>query len=95
LSWLAVTFLGARQLGKKKVEAWARPLFEAYAAGAWYLYWTDDTLFWVAKPIVHRDPAPGTRRLHHATGPALESDVENLYFWHGVLVPAFVIVRPD
>ena len=25
----------------------------------------------------------------------LESDVENLYFWHGVLVPAFVVVRPD
>lgn len=33
--------------------------------------------------------------MHHATHAALESDVENLYFWHGVLVPAFVVVRPD
>jgi hypothetical protein len=31
----------------------------------------------------------------HDTGAALESDVVNLYFWHGVMVPAFVIRRPD
>ena len=33
--------------------------------------------------------------MHNDKYAALESDVENLYFWHGVLVPAFVIVRPD
>jgi hypothetical protein len=31
----------------------------------------------------------------HDTGAALESDVVNLYFWHGVMVPALVIRRPD
>jgi hypothetical protein len=33
--------------------------------------------------------------LHNETGPALKSDIENLYFWHGVLVPAFVVMRPS
>jgi hypothetical protein len=44
---------------------------------------------------VHVEQVNGLRRLHSEHGPAVESDVENLYFWHGVLVPAFVIVRPD
>ena len=26
---------------------------------------------------------------------AIESDLENLYFWHGVFVPAFVVVKPE
>lgn len=59
------------------------------------LYWTDNTLYWVAKPTIHRDPQPGTRRLHNEHFAAVECDVENLYFWHGVMVPAFVVVRPD
>jgi hypothetical protein len=58
----------------------------------WFLFWTDDTLYWVAKPIIHKEEP---RRLHNATGPAVESDVENLYFWHGVMVPAFVVTRPE
>ena len=74
---------------------WARPLLDAFRAGCWYLYWTDETLYWVAKPTLHKDPTPNTRRLHRADGPALESDGENVYFWHGVLVPAFVILRPE
>ena len=95
LSWVTTTFLGARQLQNADVMRWSGPLFEAFVAGAWLLHFTDDTLYWVAKPKVHRDPAPDVRRLHCEDGPALESDVENLYFWHGVLVPAFVVVRPD
>jgi hypothetical protein len=35
------------------------------------------------------------RRLHNADGPAVDSDIEPLYFWHGILVPSFVILRPD
>ena len=93
LSWITATAFGARQIDKPTVSVWGEPLLEAYVAGAWLLYWTDDTLYWVAKPTVHKDV--GIRRLHHSSGPALESDVENLYFWHGVLVPAFVVVRPD
>ncbi len=72
----------------------AKPLFEAFVCGCWLLYWADNyTLYWVAKPTVHREP--GTQRLHHDTQPALESDILNLYFWHGVMVPPFVIRRPD
>lgn len=58
------------------------------------LHWTEDTLYWVAKPKVHVEKIATGRRLHNATYAALESDVENLYFWHGVLVPAFVVVKP-
>lgn len=95
LSWITTTAIGARQLNKGSVLKWAEPLFEAFVAGAWMLYWTDEDLFWVAKPVLHRDPQPDTRRLHNDAGPALESDAGNLYFWHGVMVPAFVVVRPD
>jgi hypothetical protein len=38
---------------------------------------------------------PGTRRLHCDSGPALESNIEPLYFWHGVLVPDFVVDHPE
>jgi hypothetical protein len=58
------------------------------------LYWTEDTLYWVQKPLVHVEVIEGRRRLHCAEGPAVESDAENLYFWHGVFVPAFVVTRP-
>jgi Domain of unknown function (DUF6745) len=59
------------------------------------MHFTDDTLFWYAKPALHIEEIPGGRRLHSAETAAVESDIERLYFWHGVLVPAFVIVRPD
>jgi hypothetical protein len=74
---------------------WARHIYDAFLAGAWTMQFTDDTLFWFSKPAVHVEEIPTGRRLHSAETAALESDVERLYFWHGVLVPAFVIVRPD
>jgi hypothetical protein len=93
LSWTACALFGAVEQRKPAVEAWLRRLYEAFVAGCWLLYWADDTLYWVAKPTVHREP--GTQRLHHDAHAALESDVVNLYFWRGVMVPRFVIVRPD
>jgi hypothetical protein len=92
---MSATHLGAIQLQKQEVKKWTQPLFEAFVAGAWLLHWTEDTLYWVAKPIVHVEKIANSRRLHNDKYAALESDVENLYFWHGVLVPAFVVVRPD
>jgi hypothetical protein len=47
----------------------------------------------VAKPKVFVETS--RRRLHNATGPALECDAEDLYFWHGVLVPEHVVMRPE
>jgi len=93
LSWLATTHVGASQIHKDL--PWAARLFDAYLAGCWFVHWTDDTLYWVAKPTVHVDLSGSRRRLHNATGPAVESDAENLYFINGVMVPAFVVVRPD
>ena len=66
-------------------------------AGCWLLVWTKETLYWVEKPTVTTEKVDFGRgkRLHNATGPALRCDVENLYFWHGVMVPAFVVLRPE
>jgi hypothetical protein len=95
VSYLATTYLGAVQLDKSSVSAWSKPLFDAFCSGCWILHWTDDTLFWVAKPVVNVEKVNGLRRLHNESYAAIESDLENLYFWHGVLVPAFAVVRPD
>jgi hypothetical protein len=89
LSWIAIHWLETRD---PTIKAWSRPIFEAYVAGAWFLYWSRDTLFWVAKPRLYFD---GARRLHRADGPAFESDVEDHHFWHGVLVPAFIVTQPE
>ena len=67
---------------------------EAFCAGAWSLYWTDDTLYWIAKPTVAVEKVPNGRRLHNDNGPALTCDVENLYFVHGVMVPEKVVMAP-
>jgi len=96
LSWIATTFIGASELNSPdSVQSWSEPTFEAFVAGAWFLHWTDDTLYWIAKPDVHTEPVNGGRRLHNSEGPAVRSDVENLYFWHGVMVPAFAVVKPE
>jgi hypothetical protein len=95
LSWLATTWIGALQ--QRRAMPWAEAIFEAYLAGAWMLYWTSDTLYWIAKPTVsvERVNEHRRRRLHHATGPALGCDIEDLYFWHGVFVPAHVVLARD
>jgi hypothetical protein len=94
LSWLTMTLFGARQNKKTDVIKWSEPLCAAYIAGCWQLIWTDDTLYWAAKPTVHVDRSNGRRRLHRADGPAVVSDIEDLHFWHGILVPRIVIEAP-
>ena len=95
LSWVATVQLGAGELGKTSVTPWSKPLFEAFIAGAWLLHWTERTVFWVSKPAVHVEEVDGRRRLHCADAAAIDSDIDRLYFWHGVMVPAFVVTRPD
>jgi hypothetical protein len=95
ISWIVTTHFGALERKDAAVQRWSGPLLEAFLSGVWLLHWTSDALYWVAKPTVHKDPTPNTRRLHNDRYAALESDIENLYFWHGVMVPAFVIVRPE
>jgi hypothetical protein len=96
LAWLAPTHLGALSTRAETVLRWTQPVFDAFLAGCWLLHWTEDTLYWVAKPTVHTEDAGGSRRrLHRADGPALVSDIEDLYYWHGVLVPAKVVLQPE
>lgn len=95
MAFMAATHFGALELDRKDVQRWSKPVLDAFLAGAWMLHFTDDTLFWVAKPEVHVETIPGGRRLHSETTAAVESAVERLYFWHGVIVPAFVVMRPD
>jgi hypothetical protein len=90
-------------LGVQGAAAWTDRLFDAFVCGCWLVYWTDEVLYWAAKPTVHREPPnqemdnfePLPAVLHHDHHAAIESDIANLYFWHGVMVPAFVVVRPD
>jgi len=83
-------------MGFEQVSRWAKPVYDAFLMGCWLIHFTDDTLYWAAKPVVHFKTIPGgARRLHNENGAALESVVERLYFWHGVLVPAFVVVKPE
>jgi len=94
MSWLATIHVGAARSFLSGELPWSAPFFEAFIAGAWLLHWTDDTLYWAAKPRVHLVSAGGRQRLHNPSGAALESDVEDLYFLDGVLVPELVVMRP-
>jgi hypothetical protein len=95
MSWVSLTFIGAKQHKPQEVERWSKPIFDAFIAGAWLLYWTEDTIYWIAKPIVRTEIVNGRKRLHSADSAALQCDIENLYFWHGVMVPAFVVLMPE
>lgn len=92
LSWLATTSFGARQLKKPDVSKWADPIYEAFIAGAWFISWTTETLYWVAKPTVRKDER---RRAHSTETAACENDVENMYAIEGVLLPAYAVVKPE
>lgn len=96
VSYAACTHIGAEQLGTSAQLPWAKPIHDAFIAGCWTIQFTDRELLWSAKPAVHVEEMPGGwRRPHSGETAAIESDIERLYFWHGILVPAFVIVRPE
>lgn len=96
LSWIATTHLGALQLKKPDVSKWAEPVFRAFVAGAWRLIWTPKSLYWEAKPVVHTEAGDGVvKRLHCDDGPAAPNEIANLYFIHGVMVPADVVLCPE
>jgi hypothetical protein len=95
LSHLAATYFGAAQMDSPAVIAWTRPLLDAFIGGCWLMFWTSETVYWVAKPVVRVESARDGARLHCDSGPALASDVEHLYFVHGVMVPEAVVMRPE
>ena len=89
LSWISTTIFGATT---PETKAWSAPLMEAWLNGCWILTWTEDTLYWTAHPRVHKDEQ---RRPHRADGPALECDLEDLYFDHGVLLTEQIVMHPE
>jgi hypothetical protein len=90
--WLSVIHCGAMQKKLESVRVWSEHCWNAFDNGCWILIWTDTTLYWVAKPeLTLEEP----RRLHNETGPALRNDLEDVYFWHGVLIPAKAINEPE
>jgi hypothetical protein len=92
LSWVSSVYFGANQTRSRKVLEWLSCVCRAFISGAWFLVWTEHTLYWVAKPTMHLSAQ--VRALHREDGPALECDVENLYYIRGVCVGADVVMTP-
>ena len=90
ISWLATTYLGALETKNKHVQAWSKHIFEAFLSGLWGIHFTDDTLYWYSKPKIYKEK----NNLHREDGPAIESDLEDLFFWHGTLVTKQLIMDP-
>jgi len=59
------------------------------------LVWTTDTIYWAQKPTVAIERGAFGRRLHCENGPACANEIENIYFWHGVMVPAYAVTQPS
>ena len=91
VSWISVTAIGARHIKAGASSAWAGPLFEAFCSGCYLLFWTNQTLYWVAKPTMKY--AVGTRQLHCENGPAISDGLCDYYYWRGVVVPEEWITR--
>lgn len=89
LSWTVTTFIGNSEI------AWSKPLFESYIAGAWFLHWTDDVLYWIAKPSLSIETPGSRRRLSNETGPAVKSDCEDIFFINGVMLDEQIVMRPE
>jgi hypothetical protein len=71
-----------------------RALFDAQSAGWWWPH-LDFILACERPHTLHAEQVGDGRRLHHSDGPAVVwPDGWSLYFWHGTLVPAWVVEQP-
>jgi hypothetical protein len=68
---------------------------DALSAGWWWPH-LDFQIVCDRPSVVHTEPTPdGPARPHSDDGPAIVwPDGWSLYFWHGTLVPAWVVLRP-
>jgi hypothetical protein len=97
-AWCAyATFLGS-VYGDRGYRGWRHRIeviADAQAAGWWWPHL--DFVLVCDRPNVVRteQSADGPARLHSDSGPALVwPDGWSLHFWHGTLVPAWVVERP-
>jgi len=88
LSWIATTYIGDNKI------IWAKYLYNAFCSGCWFLYWTEDTLYWFAKPECKSYIKKGRKILHDNKNPAIKSDWMDLYFLNGVLIPEQYMIAP-
>ena len=97
-AWCAyVTFLGALH-GERGNRTWRRrieTIADAQAVGWWWPH-LDFVAVCDRPSVVRTESTPdGPVRLHCDDGPAIVwPDGWSLYFWHGTLVPAWVVQRP-
>lgn len=71
---------------------------EAYEAGADLLLWGPDTLWWMARPKVFGERVPqrlSRFRVHCADAPAVETELEKIFVWRGVVVPEKAVLAPE
>jgi hypothetical protein len=92
LSFVSTFFIGTN---KASVAKWAEPIFESFLAGCFQVFWTDKRLYWWSKPSLALVEENGRKVLHSEIGPAFICDLEDLWYWHGVLVPQHVVEAPD
>jgi hypothetical protein len=96
LSVFATNYIGAGQIDDQSVQVWSKPIYDAFLAGAWKIFWATKTLYWLAKPKVYTETNErGWHRLHNASAPAMECDIEDMYVWHGVFVPEHMVMHPE
>jgi len=86
LSWLSITAIGSLSLNDQKTADIWLPTLEAFEAGAFALWVTDDCVYVSVIPsVVLFDEQ---RRLHCETGPAFAwLDGIEEYYWHGTNIP--------
>lgn len=98
IAWLVTTYIGAKEAGQIDTVPWSPALFEAFCHGCWTFFWTDDITYWTAHPEIHKELVGengDSARYHNLSGPAVRSDIEDLYYVHGVAVPAHAVVAPE
>ena len=92
MSWVVTTWIGAIQLEKEDSLRWSEYLFNAFLSGCWFLYWTNDTLYWFSKPTCKSYEQNNRKVLHCTDGPALMSDWTDLYYLNGVMVDKEIVM---
>jgi len=92
LSWIATIWIGNND--NKKSLKWSEYIYNAFLSGCWFIYWTDTTVYWFAKPICKTILMNNRKILHCETTPALISDWVDLYSLNGVFVTQEIVMTP-
>ena len=95
LSWLSTLHFGALEKNDGKALKWSEPAIQAFLSGAWLVFWTENTLFWCARPETIHFVSEKDKTVHCETGPALPTDICDIYFFQGWPVKKHVVMNPS